>query len=142
MQTDGCFLLFYKVTAVRTVKLESWKSFVSTITSDIPLPQIWKKTCKIAGKFVPDVSPVLHFHDSIVADPVSVATELCSPFSTGGSSSSLPSSFLIRKHLHESCPIDFRMHLQLLYNDLSLRTPVCPDSLRFYGSGLRKRNIS
>ncbi|XP_069179544.1 uncharacterized protein [Procambarus clarkii] len=40
-------------------KRECWASYVSTITSEIPLSQIWKRIPKIVGKFVPDISPVL-----------------------------------------------------------------------------------
>ncbi|XP_069191944.1 uncharacterized protein [Procambarus clarkii] len=80
-------------------------------------PLIWKKIRKVAGKFVPDVSPVLHLRGTLVADPVQVAAELGSHFSSVSSGSHLPQSFLLRKLVLESSPLDFHTHLRLPYND-------------------------
>jgi len=38
---------------------QSWQSYVSTITSKLPLSSVWKRVAKISGKFRPSPTPVL-----------------------------------------------------------------------------------
>ncbi|XP_069161382.1 uncharacterized protein [Procambarus clarkii] len=65
--------------AIRTAKSECWASYVSTITSETPLAQIWKRIRKIADVFV------LLLWTTLVVSRVLVDAQISTPGSGYGS---------------------------------------------------------
>ena len=57
----------------KKAKRDSWKRYISEISSKTPSSSIWKKIKKLQGKFVPNPLPVLKVDDKYVSDPKEVA---------------------------------------------------------------------
>ena len=48
---------------IKSAQSESWKKYVSTLTSSTPLTSVWRRIHKLSGKHPPISPPVLHLHD-------------------------------------------------------------------------------
>ena len=111
----------------RTTKLaqsSSWRTYVSSITSSTPVRSVWRRIHKISGKHPPSVAPVLHLPHGDIAEPLSVATELGSFFSTVSSGSHLSAQFKTLKASRERSPITFTLSSSASYN-----APFTPSEL-------------
>lgn len=58
---------------LKKARRESWKAYVSSITAETPLTQVWTRVRKISGKFSAPPPPVLSHAGEMVADPKAVA---------------------------------------------------------------------
>ena len=66
---------------LKTAQKDSWRGYVSSITSLTPLTHIFNRVRKIAGKFTPSPPPVLSHGGDKVAEPKIVADLLADHFS-------------------------------------------------------------
>ena len=96
---------------------ESWRKYVTTINPFTPITTVWKKIQKIAGKYSPNVAPVLHYQGEDVGDPGKVANILASYFSNISKGDHLPREFLTRKVLEEQNILDFNTNIIMPYNE-------------------------
>ena len=67
----------------RSMKLsrrESWRDYVSSITSDTPVSSVWQKIRKIERRGTQRAPPVLKINGNLVADSSEVARELANTF--------------------------------------------------------------
>ena len=101
---------------IKSAQSESWKKYVSTLTSSTPLTSVWRRIHKLSGKHPPISPPVLHLHDEDVADPLRVATELGTYFSQVSSGSHLSPHFTTLKTTRERIPVIFTLSSSAPYN--------------------------
>ena len=81
-----CLAAFRKARAharrvLKEARRSSWIKYVSTLTAETPLTQVWNRVRKISGKFVTPSPPVLSGVDGPVSDPTSVANLFVQHFS-------------------------------------------------------------
>ena len=101
---------------IRKAKRDSWCSFVSSINSLTPASSVWKRIRKIAGKHLPQPSPVLSIGTQSVADPLQVAECLASHFSQISTGSHLPPQFQSFKVRSTLSPVTFTLSSIEPYN--------------------------
>ena len=105
---------FRRVT--KLAQAHSWRSYVSTISTDTPFASVWRRIQKISGKHPPLVAPVLTLPEGEIAEPIHVATELGSHFSRISSGSHLPLEFLALKSTCELTSLTFTLSSSSSYN--------------------------
>ena len=101
---------------IKQAQSDSWRAYVSTLTSSTPLASVWRRIHKLSGKHPPPSAPVLHLNDISIADPLQVATELGQYFSHISSGSHLSPHFQALKITRERTPITFSVSSSPSYN--------------------------
>ena len=95
----------------------SWQTYVSSINSDTPLKQIWKRINKIRQKYNGSHIPTLKIDNQLLNEPKKVANclaEFISDSSKGLTNTS--SSFATKKIIEERKPINFSPSKNHTYN--------------------------
>ena len=118
---DQAFLLFKRANAflrrtVRRAKKDSWRTYVSTINTETPIPRVWSRIRKMAGKRSPTPVPVLVTSDVAVGDACQVADIMGNHFSQVSSGFHLSHNFLLTKRQSEQTPIQFTPSSDAPYN--------------------------
>ena len=137
--TQGNILAFKRLRAkarytFKTRKRESWREFVSSLTSKTPPQKIWKVIRKIKGKG--GTASVCHLRvgDRLVTDKQAVANLLASTIAQNSSSAHYSSDFQKVKTVKESKPCDFSSdgsepyNLPFSFDELKLALQKCNDS--------------
>ncbi|MEO0790898.1 MAG: reverse transcriptase family protein, partial [Bacteroidota bacterium] len=79
--------------AFKEARRESWKTYISTLTSKTPPKQIWDRIRKLQGKFSPSPLPVLKIGSDFITHPVDVAETLAAHFAGVSSANHYPVEF-------------------------------------------------
>lgn len=85
----------------------SFASYVSTLNSQTPMSQVWKRVHKIAGKYTPSPPPVLNVNGVTVADSAGVANTLAEAFAGVSRRASRPQNVRQELEREESNAPDF-----------------------------------
>ena len=115
-------------------KKESWRDFVSSLTSKTPSQKVWKVIRKIKGKG--GTASVCHLRvgDRLVTDKQAVANLLASTISKNSSAAHYSSEFQKVKAAKENKPCDFSSdgsepyNLPFSFDELKLALQKCNDS--------------
>ena len=101
----------------RLAQKESWKSYVSGITSETPISKIWKKVNKLRGKYKGAHIPTLKVNDQAVVEPSEVANIIAKSLSdiSKGRADTDP-IFANRKKTEEDSPLNFSDNIPHNYN--------------------------
>lgn len=78
---------------IKESKRESWKKYISDISSKTPPSQIWEKIRKLQGKFAPSPLPILRTEDGHTPDPREVAELLGKHFANISSAAHYSNEF-------------------------------------------------
>ena len=100
----------------RIAKKESWKNFVSKLSSKTPSQKVWKVIRKIKGKGGTATINHLKVGDRLITDKKAVANLLASTISKNSSSTHYSSDFQRVKQTKESKPCDFSTDESEAYN--------------------------
>ena len=100
----------------RKARSDSWKAYVSTLTSDTPLTRVWKRIRNIKGTFS-NRSICLSSNGVLEMDPQAVANTLAEHVSTVSSSTSYSCDFRRMQERREQEVLDFSTDERLCYND-------------------------
>lgn len=118
----------------RQAQRSYWIGFISSLTQQTNINQVWKRAQKVAGKFTASPIPVLLKDGRYLTDIKEVADELCCHFSRISRMSHSTREFR-RFRLHaESVPLNFHTDSAFSYNDpfsareLDLALRSCNDS--------------
>ena len=65
----------------RNARRDSWKEYISKLTSRTPTKTVWEKIRKINGKYYPKPLPAIHNNGHLIKDPIEVANLLASYYS-------------------------------------------------------------
>ena len=118
----------------KKAKKESWKHFVSSLSSKTPSQKVWKAIRKIKGKGGTATISHLRVGDKLITDKKAVANLLASTISKNSSSSHYSSDFQKVKSAKESKPHDFSSddsesyNLPFTFSELKSALQKCNDS--------------
>ena len=65
----------------RNARRDSWKEYISKLTSRTPTKTVWEKINKINGKYYPRPLPAIHNNGHLIKDPIEVANLFASYYS-------------------------------------------------------------
>ena len=104
---------------MKNARTGSLKTYVSSINSETPLNQIYKKVAKISGKYTPSPLPTLQINGTqdLTVDPSTTSNLLCTHFSDISSNRSYESGFLHYKTSQEQQTLDFTETNDEPYNE-------------------------
>ena len=104
---------------MKNARTSSFKNYLSSINSETPLNQIYKKVAKISGKYSPSPLPALRINGTqdIIVDPNITSNHLCTHFSDISSDRSYPPRFLTYKISQEQQTLDLTETNEEPYND-------------------------
>ena len=83
----------------KEAKRNSWKKYISKLTTKSTNSEVWNKIRKLQGKFVPSPLPILHVNGNEVSDPKAVADELARHFANVSSPNNYSREF---QHIRNS----------------------------------------
>lgn len=99
-----------------TARKKSWQRYISSLNASTPMPKIWQRVKKIAGKPLYK-QPCVMVNGAISADPQLVAAELARHFADISSGRHYPHPFRANRAQHEQQPLDFGTDRTFPYND-------------------------
>ncbi len=80
------------------------------------LSAVWRRIHELSGKHPLRPAPVLHIRNTLISNPLEVATELGTHFSLVSCGSHLPPQFILLKAAREQNPITFTLSSDYSYN--------------------------
>ena len=94
---------------LKNARNNSFINYLSSINSETPLNQIYKKVAKISGKYTPTPLPALRTNGNqdVIVDPIATSNLLCEHFSNISSNRSYDPRFLPYKTSQEHETLDF-----------------------------------
>ena len=101
---------------MRNSQSTSWRSYISSLSSNTPSSVVWNKIRKIQGNVTNIGVPYLLIGGHIETDPDVITEELASHYENVSSSLSYSSSFLERKRRLENLVLDFKSNGNENYN--------------------------
>lgn len=99
-----------------TSKRESWKNYVSQITRDTPLKEVWEKVRRISRTSNNSPLPMIQKGNELLTNTIDIVEELALYFETVSSTANYNSNFIEIKSLEET-EINFHTNDNLSYND-------------------------
>ena len=101
--------------ALKTARRQSWSSFVTTVNKRTPPSAIWKRINKIAGKYTPNLPPVLKINGQCITDAVEVSNMLANHFENVSRKTTNSPGYQYR-FSEEQKPLDFSCNKEEVYN--------------------------
>lgn len=147
-KTMDNFITFKKTRAIarKTItqsKANSWREYVSTITSSTPLDEVWGKIRRIKGaKTTRGISTLIH-GSKIISSPQEIANHIANNFQYHSSNEKYDKNFLTYKTTceqqqidiqHDDSPINNQItlhELEIAINELKDNRCPGPDSITF-----------
>ena len=119
---------------IRSSKRDSWKAYISKLTSNTPLKQIWSMVRRISGKH--STAPVSHLkvNGTTVEEPRDIANTIGKTFSYNSSTRHYTDKFRRYQLAQEKLPLNFSSNNQECYNQVF--------SMQELKDALRKSNNS
>ena len=101
---------------IKSAKRLAWRDFVSKITKDTPVKEIWKYIKRINGSKHASGPVCIVVNDVIIDDPKLIAEEIAKYFESVSADSNYSNEFLSNQdHLNQ--PLDFSTNNKLDYNE-------------------------
>ncbi|KAK3883723.1 hypothetical protein Pcinc_011980 [Petrolisthes cinctipes] len=103
---------------LKEARRASWKAYVSSINTKTPLTQVFRRVCKMAGKFSPSSPPVLKVNGIKIMDGLTVANTMAEAFAKVSSRDSRPLSVRHELRAKERTVLDFTGNENESYNHI------------------------
>jgi ribonuclease HI len=119
--TTENFTVYKKTKAIfrRTLRLsqrDSWRNYVSSISSTTSSKQVWDKVRRCSGVYPNTQIHILKHNNQTISSVNEIANTIASTLAQISSSDNYQPSFKRIKTIAEKSPIDFSTNLQLHYN--------------------------
>ncbi|KAK3894956.1 hypothetical protein Pcinc_001312 [Petrolisthes cinctipes] len=103
---------------LKEARRASWKAYVSSINTKTPLTQVFRRVCKMAGKFSPSSPPVLKVNGIKIMDGLTVANTMAEAFAKVSSRDSRPLAVRHELRVKERTVLDFSGNENESYNHI------------------------